>query len=87
MFQLANTGRYLMEDEQPGIQAAAYSRASSSRAPSSRAARRKEAAKSLQDYNRSMREVQMLITKNRCYERELSPTAQDPNNFEVRPLN
>ena len=76
------------EGDQPGLQAAAYSRGSgSSRAPSSRAQRRKEAAKSLQDYNRSMREVQMLITKNRCYERELSPTAQDPNNFEVRPLN
>ena len=29
----------------------------------------------------------MLITKNRCFERELSPTAQDPKNFEVRPLN
>ena len=46
------------EGDQPGLQAAAYSRASgSSRATSDRAQRRKEAAKSLQDYNRSMREV------------------------------
>uniref|UniRef100_A0A7S3HYA9 Uncharacterized protein n=1 Tax=Favella ehrenbergii TaxID=182087 RepID=A0A7S3HYA9_9SPIT len=75
-------------DQHSGIQAAAYSRASSSsNGASSRAIRRREAAQSLQDYNRTMREVQMQITKNKCYERELSPAAQDPTNFEVRPLN
>ena len=34
-----------------------------------------------------MREVAMLIQKNKHYERDLSPGAVDARNFELRPLN
>ena len=77
-------GRYVMEeDAKSGIQKSAYS---SSRAPSSRAAQRKVDAHDLKQFNMSMREVQALIQTNKHYERDLSPDAKEPQNFEKRPL-
>ena len=63
------------------IQSVAYS---SSRATSSRAARRHEQAISMQEYNKTLREAQMLIQKTQYVDRQLSPEARDPKNYETR---
>lgn len=67
-----------------GIQASAYS---GSRAASSRAARRRAQSIEMQEFNRSLRDVQQLIVKNKIREHDLSPAARDPKNFETRLLN
>ena len=63
------------------IQSVAYS---NSRATSSRAARRHEQAISMQEYNKTLREAQMLIQKTQYVDRQLSPEARDPRNYETR---
>lgn len=65
------------------MQKSAYS---SSRAPSSRAPRREADANELKTHNMSMREVQALIQTNKHFERDMSPSAKEPTNFEMRPL-
>lgn len=71
-----------------GLQAAAYNghkRAPSEVASSQRPSR--IAAKSLQDYNKALREAQMRVQKTKYIDREMSPLARDPENYETRLLN
>ena len=63
------------------LQDSAYSKQSSN------ALRRREAAKSLADQNRLLREAQQTIQKTKYHERELSPLATQAEHFETRALN
>ena len=52
-----------------------------------RAEKRQRELDEIQQFNRSLRDAQQLITKTKYFDRDLSPAANDPTNYEMRPLN